>query len=36
LPAELVAWVVPLTLALDARQHPRFAAPPLTELLYPR
>jgi hypothetical protein len=26
LPAELVAWVVPLTLALDARQHPRFAA----------
>jgi hypothetical protein len=26
LPAELAAWVVPLTLALDARQHPRFAA----------
>jgi len=26
LPAELAAWVVPLTLALDARQHARLAA----------
>ena len=26
LPAELAAWVVPPTLALDARQHPHFAA----------
>src|SRR4051812_29709697 len=26
LPPELAAWVVPLTLALDARQHARFAA----------
>jgi hypothetical protein len=26
LPAELAAWIVPLTLALDARQHTRFTA----------
>jgi hypothetical protein len=26
LPAELAAWVVPLALALDARQHTRFSA----------
>src|SRR4051812_16160489 len=26
LPAELAAWVVPLTFALDARQHARFSA----------
>ncbi|MCI0463621.1 MAG: transposase [Gemmataceae bacterium] len=26
LPADLAAWIVPLTFALDARQHARFAA----------